>query len=375
MTEHPDAAAVRAELDQLVEGQPEVADWPARVRSTARRRRQRQALLTGAAAAVAALLVVGTGLALGGSSDTLEPVASPPSHTESAEPSATPPPPEPDDPASTLPPDPAAPERSADATDTPRAQRTTPPPGATEAPAAQPPADRAPRRRVEVLVDVSGPVRAEAGKEVVFAVRVRAPDGRPGLYSYSFGDMSSHGDPAPCGDPPPTPAPAPYDQTTQVPYTFERPGTYEVAFGASIFCQHVDGGGTGRTTIEITESTEPPPPLSGGFLSTDVRQGGEPRPLAPGTQLSVRFDKNADGTQLTWTSGCSRYGAPVVVGEQQLDVKDIATADLDCDQQQEEQDEWLRRFFAADPAWQLSNNGRQLVLTVGDLRIQLERSS
>ena len=329
MTQQPDDALVQAGLRQLVEGQPEVADWPARVRFTARRRRQRQALLGGAAAAGAALLVVGTGLALGGSNDTLEPVATQPTPTASAEPSTTPPPPE--DVVSSPAPEPSALEPSGDATDTPTAEPTRPPTVPTAEPSRPRPSDGAPRRRVEVLVEVTGPARAEAGKEVVFSVRLRAPDGRPGLYSYSFGDLSTHGDPAPCDDASPTPPPTPYDETTQVPHTFERPGTYEVVFGAAIYCQHVDGSGQGRTTIEVTESTEPPPPLSGDFLSTDVRKGGEPRPLAPGTRLSVSFQEHADGTRLFWSSGCSRYAAPVVVGEQQLDVKDIEPADVEAE--------------------------------------------
>ncbi len=108
------------------------------------------------------------------------------------------------------------------------------------------------------------------------------------------------------------------------------------------------------------------------FLSTSVTENGEPRPLVEGTRIRLSF---SDDRHLGAQAGCNSMGARAEVsgGERgeprRLVVSDLATTDMGCHPPRHAQHEWLGRFLASRPTWQLE--GPDLTLEQGSTRIQL----
>jgi len=102
------------------------------------------------------------------------------------------------------------------------------------------------------------------------------------------------------------------------------------------------------------------------FVSTAVTEAGRPRPLAPGTRVSLRF--TGDGRLLA-DAGCNTMSGIASIGGGRLEVADLATTELGCDPPRHEQDAWLAALLGARPSWRL--DGDTLVLASGGTELRL----
>ncbi|MFI5915891.1 META domain-containing protein [Dactylosporangium sp. NPDC051541] len=98
------------------------------------------------------------------------------------------------------------------------------------------------------------------------------------------------------------------------------------------------------------------------FVSTEVTG----HTLAGGTHVELGFPE--DG-KLTAQAGCNHLFGDVEFGGGHLQVSDLGTTDMGCDQARGEQDQWLVAFLTAGPAFTLT--GDDLVLTGGPATIRL----
>jgi heat shock protein HslJ len=93
------------------------------------------------------------------------------------------------------------------------------------------------------------------------------------------------------------------------------------------------------------------------FLSSDLTQDGEPRPLVDGTQLRLAF---ADG-QVTVNAGCNTIGGTYRVEDGRLLFEGGSMTEMGCDPALHDQDEWVGEFLGSDP--ELDLDGADLTLT------------
>lgn len=141
------------------------------------------------------------------------------------------------------------------------------------------------------------------------------------------------------------------------------------------------------TTTEATPTTyapaseepasQPPAPapdprlrlMGKTFTGTAVTEGGQPRALVDGTDITVTFESNGEDV-IRWDGGCNTFGAAVVISVDRLDLgADGGSTNAGCPQANQDQDDWLRSFFYGDPFWALDNG--TLTLTVNDTVITL----
>ena len=119
------------------------------------------------------------------------------------------------------------------------------------------------------------------------------------------------------------------------------------------------GGGSGGASGGGSGSGGAGEELRGrAFLSTSITENGAPRPLAPGTRVSLRF---TDDGRLLADAGCNTMAGPVQTRGGRLAVTDLSTTEMGCDPPRHEQDRWLAGVLAAGPSWRL--DGSTLVLT------------
>ena len=108
-------------------------------------------------------------------------------------------------------------------------------------------------------------------------------------------------------------------------------------------------------------------PLEGRtFLSTGVTDKGAARPLVPGTEIRLTF--NRDG-QLGMNAGCNHLGGTYRMDGSTLRFEGGAMTDMGCDEARHKQDDWVSAFLASRPTVALAGN--DLVLTAGDVVIRL----
>jgi heat shock protein HslJ len=94
------------------------------------------------------------------------------------------------------------------------------------------------------------------------------------------------------------------------------------------------------------------------YLSESVSEQGKPRPLVPGSRVSLQF--MADGRLLA-RAGCNMISGPAKVDGGRLVMVDAAVTDMGCAPALMEQDTWLTKLLTAKPAWRL--DGTKLRLT------------
>jgi heat shock protein HslJ len=104
------------------------------------------------------------------------------------------------------------------------------------------------------------------------------------------------------------------------------------------------------------------------FLSTEVTENGQPRPLVEGTRITLNFV--ADGHRLGAQAGCNQMGGQASFQGGRLVVGEMATTEMGCDPPRHAQDEWLARFLTSRPSW--ARSGSTLTLDDGSTRIVLE---
>jgi heat shock protein HslJ len=97
------------------------------------------------------------------------------------------------------------------------------------------------------------------------------------------------------------------------------------------------------------------------FSSVSVTEGGEPRPLVPGTTVQLSFDTGSVQAR----AGCNLLSGAVTIEDGTL-VTDghLMATEMGCDAPRHAQDEWLGALLVARPALTLDGDG--LVLRGGD---------
>jgi heat shock protein HslJ len=101
------------------------------------------------------------------------------------------------------------------------------------------------------------------------------------------------------------------------------------------------------------------------FLSTDVTDGGNAHQLVAQTRIRISFTNG----QISLSAGCNTMGGTYKVRNGLLNVGELATTDMGCDQVRIAQDEWLAGFITAGPTVRL--DGNDLRLTSGQTVIKL----
>lgn len=102
------------------------------------------------------------------------------------------------------------------------------------------------------------------------------------------------------------------------------------------------------------------------FTSVSATERGEPRTLAVGTTVVLRF---TDDGRLIATAGCNTMSGPVALTGGKLAVEELAVTDKGCEPALHRQDEWLTDLLLAEPSWRL--DGANLVLASPDTGIVL----
>lgn len=114
-----------------------------------------------------------------------------------------------------------------------------------------------------------------------------------------------------------------------------------------------------------------PPGTNGGtvsgrqFLSVNVTDGGQPRPLVDGTRIRLTFENE----QLSAQAGCNIIGGSYVIEEGKLVFSGGSMTEMGCDEPRMAQDEWLVSFLGSQPT--LTLEGDNLTLVGGQTTISL----
>lgn len=130
------------------------------------------------------------------------------------------------------------------------------------------------------------------------------------------------------------------------------------------------GSGVGVYVSERPAGPGCPPPGQPELLedtthqSVSVLKGGRPRPLVPNTNITLTFESRPTGDVIRWYAGCNTYGALVDATPRRLHLGEISGTDVGCPEPRHDQDDWLNRFFANNPYWEL--DGQHLTLAVRD---------
>lgn len=118
-------------------------------------------------------------------------------------------------------------------------------------------------------------------------------------------------------------------------------------------------GPVGRTVPELDGTS---------WIATSITEHGQPRALAPDSQVRVDF---GDG-KITVNAGCNAMGGSYRLSEEsQLSVSDLSSTTMGCDQALMDQDTWLSGTALAAPllasvdgdTLTLSREGLEMVLT------------
>lgn len=101
--------------------------------------------------------------------------------------------------------------------------------------------------------------------------------------------------------------------------------------------------------------------LAAAYLSVDVTEGGEPRPLVAGTQIQLSFDEGQVGAAL----GCNSMGGTYHLDGDVLVIDEgLSMTEMGCDPERHAQDEWFAGVLSSPPA--LAVEGDTLTITAGD---------
>lgn len=119
-----------------------------------------------------------------------------------------------------------------------------------------------------------------------------------------------------------------------------------------------------------TEPRSVPPSdttLSGrSFVSTQVRSGGQPKALVPGTRIQVAFHNDR---RVTVTAGCNQLGLTMSSSGTSFADGGVSMTEMGCDKPRHAQDSWLAEFLGAAPL--LTIKGDTLTVSKEDTTITL----
>jgi len=111
-------------------------------------------------------------------------------------------------------------------------------------------------------------------------------------------------------------------------------------------------------------------PTGRTFTSTQVTERGQNRPLAPGTQITVRFPR---GGELSVGAGCNSLGATGKISGGRLIITDLATTLKACSEDRMKQDAWVTDLFNGKPTWRLE--GTELTIAGPEAEIRLTEAA
>jgi heat shock protein HslJ len=89
------------------------------------------------------------------------------------------------------------------------------------------------------------------------------------------------------------------------------------------------------------------------FLSTGITENGSPHQLAGQTRVRMRFTGD---DRLIADAGCNSMQGSVRVDGGRIEVSDLASTGMGCEQQVMEQDAWLSRILSSKPSWKLDRD-------------------
>ena len=111
-------------------------------------------------------------------------------------------------------------------------------------------------------------------------------------------------------------------------------------------------------------ATASAPQLAGKeYVATKVTDGGQDRPLVPGTKLRLNFSASDIGA----SAGCNHMGGTYRIDGGRLLVAHLGTTDMGCDPDLMEQDQWLSELLGAGPQIRLVLD--ELVLEAGAISV------
>lgn len=101
------------------------------------------------------------------------------------------------------------------------------------------------------------------------------------------------------------------------------------------------------------------------FLSVNVTDGGQARPLAAGTRIRLTFS----GANLGASAGCNSIGGTYRIQDGRLVFEGGGMTEMACDPDRDQQDQWLIALLGSQPTIRLTGN--DLALTSGSVVVQL----
>ena len=104
------------------------------------------------------------------------------------------------------------------------------------------------------------------------------------------------------------------------------------------------------------------------YLSTQVSENGQPRPLVAGTRIRLRFSD--DGRRISLDAGCNNIAGDASIERDRLVVRNMASTAMGCDPPRHEQDEWLSKVVSGSP--EIRASGPDLVLSSGTTELRLK---
>lgn len=125
-------------------------------------------------------------------------------------------------------------------------------------------------------------------------------------------------------------------------------------------CGASDSGSTAASTAEMPQQTVAQ--LWGRkFVATAFDESaGERPPIADPKAVHVSFT-SPKARGIGWEANCNSFGSPLRITSTKLLLSNVGGTLIGCAPQFEQEDEWLARFFEADPQWQL--HGAHLTLS------------
>src|SRR5689334_3154205 len=95
-------------------------------------------------------------------------------------------------------------------------------------------------------------------------------------------------------------------------------------------------------------------PLRGRtFLSTGVTEGGQPYQLAAKTRVRMQFTGD---DRLIADAGCNSMQGSVRLDGGRIDVSELASTGMGCEQPVMDQDAWLAKILSGKPSWKLDGD-------------------
>lgn len=101
------------------------------------------------------------------------------------------------------------------------------------------------------------------------------------------------------------------------------------------------------------------------YVSTDVSEGGQPKELMPGTQLSLTFGEDGIGA----SAGCNSMSASGGIQDGVLVLGDLMSTEMACDPDLMAQEQWWVGLLVSQPRAEVGD--RALTLTAGDRAVTM----